>query len=1182
MYAPWPNGAPALASPGMFMGEMFAAHASMLSPPPHVVAHAPFTPAVPLSVHPLHRAGDAAAPALGRARASKLPSRPYTMRLPRAMQAAYEGMLREALARCGSSDLDAARAGAQLLDAPKLGVHMQPPSCADFGLRHAPRPEEAMLSRALYRSLCLVNSGSVEVVIALPKLVPQLEGAGSVRVLDDEGIALAADAQAIARADEDAPAVVLPPGASYNFTIELRPSAKCGLHASRFVVGVGVRLPHIAPAALQEQYGGLGPLEPLACPVTLALVSNTTEFVRLSEDAPQFVPGNLRTLFDRPARVAFADEGRQARAERALGSSIDLDTLLTGEALPRTIREWALASKTRIDESDEASEARVALRALASLSAVERNAIAENLRKCDMFHVQLCASSGGGQTAGSRARLVQFEAPGVEEGRPALSAGDVVRVRPAYAPESFELRMTVVQVQKGTVVLKLPDEVAELVTRSQHIDSRQAGQLAGFLEALYSPTAGKGGAEHQEKVPPLRVHVSFAVDNHLFAALGWTLEQAQALPQPPRWIAPLLESLCQEGSTDGQNDGDGACARALAEAASLAESSRRRAGDQVPGSNGAMESHPGTSVRRCEPFNELLNREQLAAVEKYVFWEDFDDAHPADSGELRLPEDLSARVGGTDHGGYACNDAAPPMCIFGPPGTGKSSTVVEVVRQVLLHTPDAKVLVCAPTNFAADLLASQLATAPSCAPGVTLDKGYLVRINAATRLAESVKADVIPFCYFSQSDGGHGGIGRAFDEHAAVQAALSSECSIIVATCGGATLLARARAGSATSDGYGGNQADRRVSHVIVDEAGQALVAETLCPLVMAILVSPPPPFGLGLEVEEPRVLLVGDPLQLGPVVHTSVKSVRKAMTSSLLGALMRTKGLGGLKVAALLRSYRSSQALLSLPSRLFYEDALISAADPDSVRPPAWIPPSASSEVPPLVMYGVHGRQVRQGDHSWFNPFEATVVTDLVESLVTAEHVDTSASELGVVALFRSQVHAIRHCLRQRGLGAVRVGTIDDYQGQEARVLLISTVLTRPASLRSAGGGSGSNAAAIHAFSSPNRFNVAITRAKALLVVCGHPQALAEDSNWRALLKHCSARGAFMGAGAEYLSARMRGADTADAREDSAYDDLGATMAQLFSESVLGSAGAIDDAYDLEDGGGSMEIEMQQFRIEL
>ena len=75
-----------------------------------------------------------------------------------------------------------------------------------------------------------------------------------------------------------------------------------------------------------------------------------------------------------------------------------------------------------------------------------------------------------------------------------------------------------------------------------------------------------------------------------------------------------------------------------------------------------------------------------------------------------------------------------------------------------------------------------------------------------------------------------------------------------------------------------------------------------------------------------------------------------------------------------------------------------------------------------------------------------------------------------------------------------MRVGTIDDYQGQEARVLLISTVLTRPASLRSAGGGSGSNAAAIHAFSSPNRFNVAITRAKALLVVCGHPQALAED----------------------------------------------------------------------------------------
>jgi hypothetical protein len=45
-------------------------------------------------------------------------------------------------------------------------------------------------------------------------------------------------------------------------------------------------------------------------------------------------------------------------------------------------------------------------------------------------------------------------------------------------------------------------------------------------------------------------------------------------------------------------------------------------------------------------------------------------------------------------------------------------------------------------------------------------------------------------------------------------------------------------------------------------------------------------------------------------------------------------------------------------------------------------------------------------------------------------------------------QVQKIRLLLRQRGLGAIRVGTVDDYQGQEERIIFISTVLSRPESL--------------------------------------------------------------------------------------------------------------------------------------
>ena len=139
-------------------------------------------------------------------------------------------------------------------------------------------------------------------------------------------------------------------------------------------------------------------------------------------------------------------------------------------------------------------------------------------------------------------------------------------------------------------------------------------------------------------------------------------------------------------------------------------------------------------------------------------------------------------------------------------------------------------------------------------------------------------------------------------------------------------------------------------------------------------------------------------------------------------------------------------------------------------------------------------------------------------------------------------QVQKIRLLLRQRGLGAIRVGTVDDYQGQEERIIFISTVLSRPESLpparppaassASTGAGSGpggdgagslgaaaaaaaaASAAASQAeagdvhlgfWRNPKRFNVAVTRAKALLVVAGHPAVLLEDASWRELLRQAS-----------------------------------------------------------------------------
>lgn len=110
-----------------------------------------------------------------------------------------------------------------------------------------------------------------------------------------------------------------------------------------------------------------------------------------------------------------------------------------------------------------------------------------------------------------------------------------------------------------------------------------------------------------------------------------------------------------------------------------------------------------------------------------------------------------------------------------------------------------------------------------------------------------------------------------------------------------------------------------------------------------------------------------------------------------------------------------------------------------------------------------------------------------------------------------RPQVHKVRQLLRERGLSDVRVGTVDDYQGQEERIVFISTVLSSPEALPQAPGSAGAAArrggagagggyageggeegegdgegqqeeplaASMTFWSNPKRFNVAITRVK-------------------------------------------------------------------------------------------------------
>lgn len=128
------------------------------------------------------------------------------------------------------------------------------------------------------------------------------------------------------------------------------------------------------------------------------------------------------------------------------------------------------------------------------------------------------------------------------------------------------------------------------------------------------------------------------------------------------------------------------------------------------------------------------------------------------------------------------------------PGTGKTVTVVEAIRQILRKNPRARILACAPSNSAADLITQRL---------VTLGKDKLFRMNAPSRFSNRLPDDLREFVYKDR------------DNYFSVKGADHlRQFSVVVSTC----LSASIPFGVGVEVGH--------FSHIIIDEAGQAMEPE--------------------------------------------------------------------------------------------------------------------------------------------------------------------------------------------------------------------------------------------------------------------------------------------------------------------------------------------------------------------
>lgn len=145
------------------------------------------------------------------------------------------------------------------------------------------------------------------------------------------------------------------------------------------------------------------------------------------------------------------------------------------------------------------------------------------------------------------------------------------------------------------------------------------------------------------------------------------------------------------------------------------------------------------------------------------------------------------------------------------------------------------------------------------------------------------------------------------------------------------------------------------------------------------------------------------------------------------------------------------------------------------------------------------------------------------------------STKDIGIVTPFTLQNKHLQNSLRQENLGDVRVGTVEVFQGQEKEVIIVSAVRSKTFVH--------DDRQHIGFLSNPKRFNVALTRAKAILVVIGNPTALQTDRNWRYFMQFCRDHGACRGSEFELKE------EDSDAKDDNRTQRV-VKSTDLFTES--------------------------------
>ena len=412
--------------------------------------------------------------------------------------------------------------------------------------------------------------------------------------------------------------------------------------------------------------------------------------------------------------------------------------------------------------------------------------------------------------------------------------------------------------------------------------------------------------------------------------------------------------------------------------------------------------------------------------------------------------------------------------VHGPPGTGKTTTLVEAIYETLRREP--QVLVCAQSNMAVDWISEKL-----------MDRGVnVLRIGNPTRVNDKM----LSFTYErrfeahpdypqlwairkairelrqtkKRTDNWHQKMdrlkGRAVELELRINAQLFGEARVIASTLVGSA--------NRLLDGM-------KFGTLFIDEAAQALEAACWIPIRRAS-----------------RVVFAGDHCQLPPTVKC-YEALKGGLGRTLMERICAQKP----EVVTLLRmQYRMHEDIMRFSSDWFYHNMMIAAPEVknrsilDLDLPITWVDTG---------LYESAEATVGSGSHQ--NDTEAQLTLLALQAyfeLIGKERIMDERLDVGIISPYRAQVQLLRHLLKKNEVlkpfrRHIAVNTVDGFQGQERDIIVISLVRSN-------------DEGQIGFLRDLRRMNVAITRARMKLIILGDRQTLTRHPFYRKLWQYVEA----------------------------------------------------------------------------